>query len=363
MQPKKEILLIIPSLTGGGAEKVFLKLCKYLDKNKYNITLCLLKKEGEFVTLLNAEDGYRVHNLNISRVRYAIFPLLAYIRKLKPNVVVSTLGHLNALLAVLIPFLPKKTTIVAREANIVSKKQYNYITMFLYKTFYKKFHYIIGQSDDMIKDLMFIVNIKHDQIIKINNPINYIEIENSLNNTNKKLLPLNKINLLSVGSLTYQKGYDLLLNSFSKFKDINDYHLTILGKGELHDELVELCKKLEIESNVTFAGFIADPYPYMSESDIFISSSRFEGFPNAVLEALACDTPVISNNYLGGINEIINDPLYGKIIDIANDSVFEDSCLLVTKMDQNKNSIKNNIIERYGLEIIIKKYESFFDSL
>ena len=101
----------------------------------------------------------------------------------------------------------------------------------------------------------------------------------------------------------------------------------------------------------------------MVQASIFISSSRFEGFPNAVLEALACDTPVIANNYKGGIQEIIDNPLYGKVIALENSQHFESACETLSTRALPPQTLSKAIAKRYGMRKIIKEYEALLQSL
>lgn len=362
-QEKKTIVFLLPSLGGGGSERVFLNLCKHIDKDKYHVTLCLLKKEGKFIAQLEAEDSFEVHDLGVSRVRNAILPIIKYVRRTKPDILISTLGHLNALLGAISFVFPKRVKLIGRESNIVSMTSHDKITLLLYKRFYKNFDRVIVQSLDMENDLKETVgNLSQHQVVKINNPVDVRKIH-TLREGNMELLPKGKVNLVSVGSLTFQKGYDMLLKSFSKFYKIDNYHLTIVGEGNLKDRLFDLAKEIGIEKKVTFAGFQDNPYMYMAQASIFVSSSRFEGFPNVVLEALACDTPVIANDYKGGINEIIEDSTYGKIIDIRSSEDFESACETLLERDMPKGTISNSVEIRYGIQKITKKYEKLFDLL
>lgn len=360
---KKNVVFLIQALHGGGAERVFLNVCRYLDKSKFKVTLCLLKKEGDYIDLIPDNPGFHIHNLNVARVRYSVIPILNYLWKTKPHILISTLGHLNALLGAIAFALPKGIKVVGRESNIVSKSNHKKIILLLYKVFYKNFDKIIVQSTDMEADLKHVVkNLKKDQIVKINNPVDVERIATA-GISAEKVLPKYKINLLSAGRLTYQKGYDILLKSFSKFENKEKYHLTILGKGVLKAELEQLAHELGVDKQVTFAGFQSNPYPYMTQASIFISSSRFEGFPNAVLEALACDTPVLANDYKGGIHEIIEDPLYGKVIAMENSKLFESACEALSTRTLPPQAISKAIHKRYGMEKIIQDYEALFQSL
>ncbi|MBU3026688.1 glycosyltransferase [Zobellia galactanivorans] len=354
---KKSVVLLLPSLWGGGSERVFLNLCKHLDKDKFDVTLCLLKKEGEFLSHIGSNPGFQIHDLGVSRVRYSILPIIKYLRKVRPDVVVSTLGHLNALLSAVAFLIPKKVKLIGRESNIVSKSNHNKVTLLLYKFFYKNFDKVVVQSTDMESDLKKLVkNFKKDQVVKINNPVDSESILKA-KKTSRTLLPKDKINLISVGSLTHQKGYDILIRSFAKFRNKDRYHITILGRGKLSDELQKLAEVESVDKNVSFIGFKSNPYEYIGQSSIFISSSRFEGFPNVVLEALICDVPVIANSYKGGINEIIDDPIFGKIIDMEKSDVFEKTCEEIALRELPEGRLSKETDQKYGIAAIVKQYE------
>ncbi|WP_143751723.1 glycosyltransferase [Maribacter sp. 6B07] len=354
---KLRVVFLLPSLGGGGSERVFMNLCKYFNKDKFEVTLCLLKKEGEFLPQIEEDPTISIHDLKVSRVRYSIYPIIKFIRKEQPDIVLSTLGHLNAMLSAVSFLIPRNVKVIGRESNIVSKSNHNRISILFYKMFYKNFDKIIVQSDDMEIDLKNLVrNLKENQVVKINNPVDLKHIQ-SLKHSTSILLPQDKINLISVGSLTYQKGYDLLFKSFAKFEDKEKYHISIIGKGKLKNELIELLKILNIEKHVSLLGFQDNPYKYISQSSIFISSSRFEGFPNVVLESLICDVPVIANNYKGGINEIINKPIFGQIIDIENSELLERTCNKILSKDHSKDKISEEVNQRYGITSIVSRYE------
>ncbi len=112
------------------------------------------------------------------------------------------------------------------------------------------------------------------------------------------------INLLAVGRLVPQKGFDLLIESLALCRDPR-LRLTLLGEGPMREELEVLAHSKGVAGQVRFAGFQKNPYPFFAQADVFVLSSRFEGFPNVILEALACGTPVIATPAPGGIKEIL----------------------------------------------------------
>jgi glycosyltransferase involved in cell wall biosynthesis len=137
--------------------------------------------------------------------------------------------------------------------------------------------------------------------------------------------------------------------------------LTILGEGSEKLHLQNQIYDLRLNDRVSLPGFSHNPYKYMEQSDVFISSSRFEGFPNVVIEALFCGTPVIANNYKGGINEILQYSEFGVIINIEN---FVDLQYFIDKyLYADRNKIKRLAMELYSKEKMLDIYETIFTKL
>jgi glycosyltransferase involved in cell wall biosynthesis len=148
-------------MRGGGAERVISILLQHLDFNKFELTLVLLSKEGKF--LADIPKYVNIIDLQTARVRNSIVKLVKTINKEKPNIVFSTLGHLNILISILRPFLSEKIIFVGRESNTVSvinaQNKHTYLMNFLYKRFYNNFDYIIAQAEYMKNDLIDNYNI------------------------------------------------------------------------------------------------------------------------------------------------------------------------------------------------------------
>lgn len=356
----KKILFVIPKLDGGGAERFIINLCSsFINNNQFECKLLILSGNGDLI-----EDAKKL-NIDIilgtsERVRDSFFEIISFISKIKPDIVFSTLSHFNLLVGYISILFPK-IKFIARETNIVSKENKRGILIdFLYKISYSLVDKVIVQSDDMLKDFATTYNIPLKKIIKVNNLVNIKRIQDSSNSDCLIKFNSSKINLITVGRLSYQKGYDLLIHSFSKFTNIDNYHLYIIGKGEDHEELIHLSKKFNCEDHISFLGFVNPPYPLIMMADVFISSSRYEGFPNAVLEALACGIPVIANNYKGGINEIINNS-NGMIIDITNKSKFQECVDRINKEFCKKSII--NTVNKFDYCVITEQYINIFNTI
>lgn len=361
----KDILFLLQNLNGGGAERVVVNLLNNLEKKKYNKTLLLLENKGQLISNLKYLDKKVVYKdlLKNRNLNFLInfFKSLLYIFKNKQDII-FTQYHPGKILSFFIPILSRKVKYIYRETNLpqditkISKTNIRILDKFFYRYGIKNYTIIVVQSMDMRDKLLNLVPNISEKIVLINNPLDCENINKRLSEKSKNINTSNeKLKLISVGRLNIQKGYDILIKSLTQIKDIN-YELQILGIGEEEENLKRLIKGNKLEKKIKLVGFKENPYLYMKSADFFISSSRFEGFPNAVLEANYCGLPVIANNYKGGINEIIETGINGEIIDISDSEQLRNA--LLKKYDSLK--IKTRIKEKYNVNTIIKKYEEIF---
>ena len=353
----KTILFILPDLNQGGAERVITILCNELDRSKFQPKLILFKKEGYYLNHL--KDDVEIIELNVSRIRYSIFKIIPLIKKLKPDIVFTGWGEISAFLSPLIPIF-SKTKFLTRETNVVSEHVTRKEILFFYR-FYNNFHQIIAQSDDMKNDLIKNFRISENKIVKINNPVDLDLVDSMRNQIKNSLYNKSYKNIVAIGNLSPRKGFDLLINVMKELQDDNVF-LTILGDGVFKEELLTQKKELGL-TNVEFKGKVDNPFIYLNEADLFILSSRYEGFPNVLLEAGACETYSLANNCPGGIDEIIEEGINGEIFDINNAKEASKKIIKALNKSYSKTAIRKSIYSRFSKEIIIKKYEAIFDRM
>jgi len=361
---RKNILFVMHELSLGGAERVVLNLVNNMNRKKFKTELCLFKKRGKLVESI--KDDVTVYDLKAKRVATSTLSFLKLLICKKPDVVFTSITHVNLLLSVSIPFLRyfmKDTKFVTREVNIPSirakyMKKSRKIDIF-YKRFIHNYDYIIAQSNYMKKDIVKSYRVDENKITVISNPLDIDNIKYKLaENIDKELfIYKNKINIVAVGNLRKQKGFDNLLDIFALLDD--KFHLNIVGEGSCRMILEEKIKKLNLQKKVTLHGLQDNPYLYMKEADLVVLSSRYEGFPNVILEANACGKFVVAFKCPGVSEEIIEDGLNGVLIEYGDKKAFADAVVKYTSCDFDTKKIISTT-EKYRVSNIVKEYEKMF---
>ena len=281
----KKILFLMPSLSAGGAERVMVTIIKNLDRTKYCPLLVILE---EGINPLNLEDlGCNVElvNLKISNARYSLFALYQLIKFRNPDTVISTLGYVNEILSILIPFLPKSIRFVARESSIPSMRNkadnYSALHNWLYNKPMKKFDNVVCQSQEMYSDLVDNYGFTKEQLVLIDNPV---DEEFVLRKSKEKCVELepNFYNVLAVGSLKKVKNYDLLIQEAEKSPE--HYRYWIIGEGDERGVLEAQIKANNLSEKVVLLGHQINPWKFMANADEFWQKSHWEGNSNAKKE-------------------------------------------------------------------------------
>lgn len=363
----KNILFVITRLGGGGAERIMCYIIQTLSNfPQFQITILLLKRDGN-TYLSSLPKNVNIKYLDISgRIRYNVLKIFWSIIKLKPNVCFCGLDKLNFLLAPFLPILKLyNIKTIVRETNVLSC-QYpkpNFAVKNIYRIFYNMYDRIIAQSDDMMEDLINNWGIKRKKIIKINNPVDIHKIDTLANQTPKFILDGRKKNFIMIGRLTHQKGYDILFNQLSKLDDNIPYHIYILGTGELENELKLMLRDQNLQNKITFCGYCENPYAEIKQSSGLILASRYEGFPNVLLEANAIGKPIFTNNCPGGINEIVIDGVNGFVCNFNNPNSFKEGFIKFNDYHFDESRIKRMTELRYDIAIIMPSYIKIFEDI
>ena len=306
MAQRIRILLLIPHLGGGGAEQVMAVLARGLSREKYEVHLGLVTQAAVEPAAL--PPWVTVHALGAARVRSGAGRLLRLVWRLRPNVILSGIAHLNFLVLLLKPLLPRGTRVLVRQSATASAAlAYGglpWYTRFLYLTLYRHADRVICQSRAMAADLADVLGTGRDLITVLPNPLDFAAIRAAGKEPSHWTGP--GPHLLAVGRLATEKGYDLLLEAMTAVcAQFAGAQLTILGAGPEESALKAACENLHIASCVRFAGYVKNPFAYYPGATLFVLCSRHEGMPNALLEALAGGLPVVATPASGGVIDLL----------------------------------------------------------
>ena len=288
-------------------------ILRHLDRAQFQLALGVLDMRDP-VYLQELPADVECIDLGCRRVRYSAPAILRVVWKRRPQVVFSTLGHLNLAIALMKPLLPSDVTLIAREAVVVSDVLPGLTTRsfwtIAYRRLYKRFDRVVCQSHAMERELVEKFGFPAYKATVIHNPIDIERVRRLAAEPLPEDVPSgwgegsDTVWLVAAGRLRVEKGFDLLIEAIALLKDPR-IHVTILGDGPLRDALVALARELGVADRIELRGFEANPYRFFARASAFVLSSRSEAFPNVVLEALACGAPVIATPASGGILEIV----------------------------------------------------------
>ncbi len=303
----RTLAFIVPTLQGGGAERVIVTLLRHLDPARFRMILAVVDTR-DAVFRADVPAGVEFVDLSCRRMRNAAPAILRLVWRVRPDLVFSTLGHLNLTLAALRPVMPRRTAFVGREATIVTEhlKGFKHAALWRagYRALYPRFDAVVCQSRYMQEDLVENHGLAREKTVVINNPVDLERLRGALPPRKERREPGAPLRLVAAGRFTNEKAFDLLVDALALLRDM-EVSLCILGDGPLVPEVRQRVTRLKLERVVTLAGFQANPFRYFAEADAFVLSSRYEGFPNVVLEALACGIGVIATPAVGGTSEIL----------------------------------------------------------
>jgi glycosyltransferase involved in cell wall biosynthesis len=286
-----------------------LLLARRLDQEKYELHLGVVTQTE--TTGVEFPDWVRVHTLGASRVRDGAFKLLGLVRRVKPELILSGMFHLNFLVLLLRPFFPRRTCVLVRQNGTVSAMLDSgglpWSTRLLYRLLYRRADRVICQTNSMANDLARTLGLLENRISVLPNPVDLEEIQN-FSGESPVLWPGPGPHLLAVGRLSHEKGFDLLLQALTLIRrQVPGVSLLIAGIGPEEARLKAQCHASGLDTAVRFAGEIARPWTCFPNATLFVLASRHEGMPNALLEAATGGLPIVALPASGGVVDLLRD--------------------------------------------------------
>lgn len=324
MSNKPRAAFFLPSLSGGGAERALLQVANAFAARGLSVDLVVGDEVGPYAAEVSA--NVKVVPLRKKRVIACLPALIRYLRNVQPSVLVSTMMHAN-IVAVVARILSRQSArVVVRESNVPEvwngkplhqgKSLLLHIAGFVYPYADAVVCVSSGVQSSLVEGL------KLDSALTrvIMNPV--VSEEFFALASIAPVFPCSALSdgpyVIAVGRLEVVKGFDALIEAFAEYRKVHPINLLILGEGSRRKPLQALAEQLGIADHVFMPGFIANPFPLMKQADLFVMSSRREGLPNALIQAIALKRPAVVTQMPDGPVEILDNDRYGITVPIDN---------------------------------------------
>ena len=361
----RRLAVLIPTLGGGGAEAMVATLLAQLDRSKFELTLVLLDGKMHFPV----PPDVKTVVLRAPRLKFAVPELVMFLLRDKPDIVMSHMSLANIVALVARGLARERPAVLCVEHNTPTV-EYRYgsrtqrLIPMLMRATYRSADAIVSVSRSSARDLEHLLGVPYRPVHVIYNPIvSPALVASAAESVDHPWFSDGRSKVvLSVGRLTRQKNYGLLLEAFSHVLAREERaRLVILGEGELRGELEGQAEALEIERFVDLPGFVPNPYPYMRAASVFALSSVYEGLPTVLVEALACGAPVVTTDSPGGAREILGDGRYGTVVPNDDAVALADAILATLAEDRRDAGVER--AKDFTVETAIAAYDRLLATL
>jgi glycosyltransferase involved in cell wall biosynthesis len=314
----------MPSLDGGGAERVMVTVANALIEQGHSVDLVLVRAKGDYDDLV--DENVNVIDLQASRILASLPKLIRYLQDQRPDAMLSTLFFTNVVATWACRWVADPPRLVLREANTISAKSAEAsnpkfrLMPYLTSWFYPWADRVVTVSKAAGEDLVQTTGMSSEKVQTIYNPV----VTNDLHEKAQEPLdhpwfqdeapPV----VLGAGRLERQKDFKTLIRAFKLVREDRPVRLVILGKGSQKKELRALAQSLGVGEDVLLPGFVDNPFKYMARASVFTLSSRFEGLPGVLIQAMAAGCPVVSTDCPSGPQEILEGGRHGPLVPIGN---------------------------------------------
>lgn len=355
---RPDLAMFLPTLGGGGAERVMIDLARHAAARGRAVDVVVLNHSGAVTSDLG--PGVTIVDLGRRRAATALPALLSYLRRARPPALLSTLEHVNVL-AVVAARLVGGIRVVLREANTFGSDlngggAKGWFVRTAMRWTYRAADAVVAVSSGVADGLVTGLGVPAERVHVIYNPVITPRVLEGA-----KAMPEHSWFegdgppvIVAVGRLAEQKGFDVLLRAFTAVRAGRPCRLLVLGEGPLRDELSEAARKLGIESDVAFPGFVANPFGYMAHAELFVLSSRWEGLPNVLIQALAVGAPAVATDCPSGPREILDGGRFGRLVPVDDAPAL--AAAIEAELDARSERPGDAWHRRYALDAIASEY-------
>jgi len=359
-QPRSlKVAVFLPTLGGGGAERVMLNLAEAFDRHGLSVDIVVAKWVGELSQ--DVDDALRLVDLRAGRVARSLLPLARYLRTERPDCLIASLGHANLAALAARWWAGSPTRIVVTEHLAVDAHAADFRdTAFraVSRWFYPRADAIVAVSHGVADSFAIATGVSRERIQVVYNPVltpAYWQ-RVAATCTHPWFAAGQPPVVLGVGRLNPQKDFVTLIRAFARARQRAPSRLLILGEGPERASLERevAANGLRLGEDVALPGFVGDPYPFMSSAGLFVLSSVREGLPTVLIEALAAGTRVVSTDCDSGPDEILAGGRYGKLVPVGDVDALSDA--MVATLASPRGSAPEAAWRPYTPETAVEGY-------
>lgn len=318
------IAFFLPSLSGGGAERIVLNLMQGMTERGLPVDLVVAAASGPLLEQL--PPAVRLVELHAARVLKSIVPLAGYLRRERPRVLISSMNYANLIALWAAQLAGRVTPVIVTVHTTLSQSRPQHARLSpalwarLLRIFYPWAASIVAVSRGAADDLARISGLRRDSIEVVYNPVITRDLMKSAAVApNHPWFEIGEPPVfLGVGRLTRQKDFPTLIRAFAEVRRTRSCRLMILGDGEDRAALTALAEQLGVAQDVALPGFRDHAAGYMARSAVFVLSSEWEGLPTVLIEALAVGIRVVSTDCPSGPREILQDGRLGSLVPVGD---------------------------------------------
>jgi glycosyltransferase involved in cell wall biosynthesis len=318
------IAFFLPSLHGGGAQRVVVNLIQGMVERGLPVDVVLVAAEGAFLDQL--PPAVRLVDLRASRMLRSLRPLIGYLRRERPRVLVSSMTHANLVALWAAKLAGRNTPVIVTVHTTHSRgagkngRSASGLQPRLMRTFYPWSARVVAVSRGAADDLISTVGVPAERVEVVYNPV---IMPTTVELTRKPpdhawLAPGQPPVIMGAGRLTRAKDFPTLIRAFAEVRRQREARLIILGEGEERGALTDLVNQLGLETDVALPGFRENALAYMARSSVFVLSSAWEGLPTVLIEALAAGARVVSTDCPSGPREILQGGRLGALVPVGD---------------------------------------------
>jgi glycosyltransferase involved in cell wall biosynthesis len=374
MMPRRKVCFVLPSLNGGGAERAAVQILNGLDPGRWERSMFLFERTGPYladldpaIAVTSADSASRFGRWN---------KLRAFIARQRPEIVMAFLSYFSVLSAVRFADADAKVIFNLQtpmsgfltDADYewrhgVHKAAFSSVT----RIGYGATDLIIATSRGVASDLTAAFGVDPDGIRVLSNPVDLDRVRAASREAiDEAVLPPGTGPLIvAAGRLADAKNYPLMIDAFAALRQRMPARLCILGQGELETALRQLIAARGLGDAIRLAGFQSNPWKYIARADVFLLTSRYEGFGNVLIEAMACGIPVVATAS-PGTSDIVNDAVDGMLVDAHTAQSVAAALKTVLESADKRHAMSvaaREAANRFAVPEVVSQYDALMEQL